>query len=261
MRRQAALLGRLQSRLIRRPAARAFGRLSARDWGSTGPAILVQTCDPFVYFDLLTASSRANRAFCRRHGIAYAAFIGIKRGFHSWQAAFNRIVLLQEYLEQGYEGWVLYLDADAFVADPIWDVRAYLADKSEFAAVLTPGGENVPDWAVNDGVGFFNLRDPACAQLIDAWYRAFMAVPDAALRAASHWGLTTNDQDMLQAILRDQTDLRERVFLESPALINAREAQLVRQVLRAQEPDLQARRRVIEREVAAVLAAMPATRG
>ena len=246
--------------LIGRPVARTLGRLSAREWGSTGPAILLQTCDPFVYFDLLGASSRANRAFCRRHDIAYAAFIGVKRGFHPWQAAFNRIVLLHEYLEQGYDGWVLYLDADAFVADPDWDLRGYLADKSDFAAVLTLSGEHVPDWAVNDGVGFFNLHDPACADLIIAWYRAFMAIGDAQLRGASYWGLTANDQDLLQAILRHSPSLSARVFLESPALINSREARYIRQVLRAQEPDLVARRRAIEREVAACFTSSHAAR-
>ncbi len=250
-----SLLGRTRARLIDRRKARAQGRLAARDWGSSGPAILLQTCDPFVYFDLLAASSRANRAFCQRHGIAYAAFVGIKRGFHPWQAMFNRILLLQEYLEQGYTGWILYLDADAFVADLAWDVRGYLADKADYAAVMTPGGEAVADWAVNDGVGFFNLRDPACRHLIAAWHRAFMEISDSALRAAAQWELIRNDQDLLQDVLREDRGLRTRVFLESPARINSRSASLIRQVLRAQEPDMLARRRAIEAEVEMALRA------
>jgi hypothetical protein len=247
------LIDNVRTRLIKRPAARAAGRLSARDWGSTGPAILLQTCDPFRYFDLLAASSAVNRAFCERQGLAYAAFIGIKRGFHSWHAAFNRILLLHEYMEQGYEGWILYLDADAFVADLDWDVRAYLRGKAEFSAVLAPSGEDVPDWAVNDGVGFFNLRHPSCRKLVAAWHRRFMEVPDTILRTAAHWDLLPNDQDMLQAILRDDPALRAPIFLEAPALINAREARLIRQVLRAQEPDLHTRRQIIEAEAQAVL--------
>jgi len=229
------------------------GRLSARDWGGTGPVILVQTCDPFVYFDILVASSRANRAFCERHGIAYAAFVGIKRGFHPWQATFNRVVLLAEYMEQGYAGWVLYLDADAVVAAPDWDIRAYLAGKSEHAAILTPGDEGAPDWAVNAGVGFFNLGHPGGRRLIEAWSAAFACLDDAALRAAGRWDLVTNDQDMLQAILRDDPALRAQVFLESPARINAREASLIRQVLRAQEPDMAARVRAVEAEAETAL--------
>lgn len=208
--------------------------------------MLVQTCDPFVYFDMLVASSRANRAFCERQGIAYAAFVGVKRGFHPWQATFNRIVLLAEYMEQSYVGWVLYLDADAVVAALDWDIRAYLADKSDRAAILTPGDEGAPDWAVNAGVGIFNLGHPAGRDLIAAWNAAFARLDDAALRAAGRWDLVANDQDMLQAILRADPALRALVFLESPARINSREASLIRQVLRAQEPDMAARVRAVE---------------
>ena len=229
------------------------GRLTARDWGSTSDIILMQTCDPFAYFDFLVASSRANRAFCARHNIAYAGFVGIKRGFHPWHAAFNRILLLREYVEQGFEGWVFYLDADAVVADLDWDVRSYLRAKAEFAAVLAPAGEAVPDWQVNDGVAFFHLRHPSCRALVAAWNEAFAQVSDSELRAAGAWELTSNDQDMLQRILRDDPGLRANIFLESPSAINSREGTLVRQVLRAQEPDSQARLRVIESEAAAAL--------
>ncbi len=258
------LLGRAHARLIGRRRARAQGRLTARDWGSTADIILVQTCDPFAYFDLLVASSHANRAFCAQHGIAYAGFIGIKRGFHPWHAAFNRIVLLHEYVEQGFDGWVLYLDADAVVVDLGWDVRAYLTAKTEFAAVLVPAGEDVPDWEVNDGVAFFNLGHPRCRALIAAWNGAFAEIGDGALRGAGRWDLVRNDQDMLQDILRADPALRATVFLESPRALNSREATLIRQVLRAQEPEMAARRRAIEAEAELALrraGISPATRG
>ncbi len=214
---------------------------------------MVQTCDPFVYFDMLVASSRANRAFCQRAGLAYAAFVGIKRGFHPWQAMFNRIILLQEYLDRGYAGWVLYLDADAYVWDQGFDIGSYLAGKASHAAVLTPGGIDVPPWSVNDGVGFFNLGNAAGRQLVSLWTAAFMRITDDALRAAARWELVQNDQDLLQAILREQPGVRDQVFLERPELINAREASCIRQVLRAQAPDLGERIRTIEVEVAEAL--------
>jgi hypothetical protein len=62
-----------------------------------------------------------------------------------------------------------------------------------------------------------------------------------------------DDQAMLQGILRADAALRQAVFLESPRAVNSREASLIRQVLRAQEPDMQARRRAIEAEAAAAL--------
>ena len=244
---------RVRARLVGRRRARAQGRLSARDWGNTADIVLVQTCDPIAYFDLLVASSRANREFCARHGIAYAGFIGVKRGFHPWHAVFNRIALLREYVEQGFTGWVLYLDADALVVDLDWDVRSYLRAKAEFAAVLAPAGEDVPGWEVNDGVGFFHLGHPACRALIAAWDAEFARIGDDALRAAGRWDLVRNDQDMLQGILRADPALRAAVFLESPRFINSREASLVRQVLRAQEPNMQARCRAIEAEADSAL--------
>jgi hypothetical protein len=247
------LAERVRARLVGRRRARAQGRLSARDWGSTADIVLVQTCDPVAYFDLLVASSRANREFCARHGIAYAGFIGVKRGFHPWHAVFNRIALLREYVEQGFTGWVLYLDADALVVDLDWDVRSYLRAKAAFAAVLAPAGEDVPDWEVNDGVGFFHLGHPACRALIAAWDEAFARIGNDALRAAGRWDLVRNDQDMLQDILRADPALRAAIFLESPRVVNSREASLVRQVLRAQEPDMQARRRAIEAEADSAL--------
>ncbi len=252
MSRRTHVVQRLRDRLIERPAARRQSRITAREWDG-GFAVMVQTCDPFLYFDMLVASSRSNRVFCRRWGLAYAAFVGIKRGFHPWQAMFNRILLLQEYLEQGYGGWVLYLDADAYVWDLGFDIKRYLADKSSYAAVLTPSGIGVPAWSVNDGVAFFNLGHEAGRRLVAAWHASFMRVSDDALRAAGRWELVRNDQDMLQAILREDAWLREHVFLEATELINSREARCIRQVLRAQVAELPARVHIIESEVAEAL--------
>jgi len=58
---------------------------------------------------------------------------------------------------------------------------------------------------------------------------------------------------MTRGLARKTAALRAAVFLESPRVINSREASLVRQVLRAQEPDMRARRRAIEAEAAAAL--------
>jgi hypothetical protein len=225
--------------------------------GPSGFAVMIQSCDPFLYFDMLVASSRSNREFCRRSGVAYAAFVGVRRGFHPWQAAFNRICLLHDYVVQGFGGWVIYLDADAFVWDLDFDVRGYLSARSHNAAVLTPSGLGVPDWSVNDGVAFFNLSDPVGRCLVRAWHDAFSRVDEQELRAAGRWDLTTNDQDMLQAILRGNPWLRRHVFLERPELLNSRDGRFIRQVLRAQIPDLAARTRVVAAEAEEALWRVP----
>jgi hypothetical protein len=41
---------------------------------------LFQTADAERYFDMLSVTLPANRAFCRRHGVRLEAFIGIRRG-------------------------------------------------------------------------------------------------------------------------------------------------------------------------------------
>ena len=118
------------------------------------------------------------------------------------------------------------------------------------AAVLCASGIGVPAWSVNDGVAFFNLSSAVGRRLIRAWYEAFMRIGDAELRAAGRWDLVRNDQDMLQAILRGNPWLRAHVFLERPELLNSRDGRFIRQVLRAQVPDLAARTGVVAAEAA-----------
>jgi len=251
------LLARLAERLIHRPRRRAEGRLLAAPLALTNDVLLLQTSDPHVYFDMLCLSGRTARAFCRRHGIAYQAFIGLKRGFHPWQATFNRIVLLHELVEAGFAGWVLYLDADAYVADLDFDLRRYLADKASYAAILTPIAPGAAWWDINAGVALFNLGAPDGRWLIRAWYDAFTAIPDDALRADAHWNLVRNDQDLLHDILRANPRLRPLVFLQATTLINAADARFVRQVLRAQAEGMAARMAVLQAETDRIMIPNP----
>jgi hypothetical protein len=243
-----SLFARLTHRLIHRPRLRAEGRLLARPLALTNDVLLLQTSDPHVYFDMLCLSARANREYCRRHGIAYQAFIGVKRGFHPWQATYNRIPLLHELAEAGFAGWVLYLDADAYVADLDFDLRAYLADKPGFAAILTPIAPGATWWDINAGVALFNLAAPEGRWLVRQWHDAFMAITDDALRADAHWNLARNDQDLLHDILRNNEWLRPLVFLQSTELINADNSRFIRQVLRARADGLAARMQIVRLE-------------
>jgi hypothetical protein len=219
----------------------------------TNDVLMLQTSDPHVYFDMLCLSARTNREYCRRHGIAYQAFVGVKRGFHAWQATFNRIPLLHELSEAGFAGWVLYLDADAYVADLDFDLRAYLADKSRYAAILTPIKPGADWWDINAGVALFNLASAEGRWLIGRWHDAFVAITDDALRAAGRWDLVRNDQDLLHDILRGEERLRPQVFLQSTELINADSARFIRQVLRVQADGLAARMQIVRDETDRIL--------
>jgi hypothetical protein len=250
-----SILARLADRLVHRPARRTQGRRAALALGLTADVLMVQTSDPHVYFDMLCVSARTNRAYCRRHGIAYQAFIGVKRGFHPWQATFNRIPLLHELAQAGFAGWVLYLDADAYVADLAFDLRAYLADKADRAAILVPVASDVPWWDVNAGVALFNLASAEGRWLVERWRDAFAAIGDDALRAAGRWDLVRNDQDLLHDILRGNDWLRPHVFLQGADLINSHRARFIRQVLRVQADGLAARMRVVSDDADRILAA------
>src|SRR3954447_11671177 len=97
---------------------------------SKQPEVLVlQSADPYHYFDMLVETSRTVRHFCQTNGFRYQCVIGIKRGYYSWHATFNRIILLKELIASGYLGWVFYIDADAYIADQTFDLRAYLEEK------------------------------------------------------------------------------------------------------------------------------------
>jgi hypothetical protein len=248
-----SLLARLADRLMHRPRQRAEGRKLAAPLALTNDVLLMQTSDPHVYFDMLCLSARTNRAYCRRHAIAYQAFVGVKRGFHAWQATYNRIPLLQELVDAGFAGWVLYLDADAYVADLDFDLRAYLADKPAYAAILTPIAPGADWWDINAGVALFNLASAEGRWLIRQWHAAFMAIDDDALRADARWDLVRNDQDLLHDILRGNDWLRPLVFLQSTTLLNAGDSRFVRQVLRAQADGLAARMRIVQQDTDRIL--------
>ncbi len=248
-----SLLARLADRLMHRPRRRAAGRRLARPLALTNDVLLLQTSDPHVYFDMLCLSARTNRAFCRRHGIAYQAFIGIKRGFHPWQATFNRIPMLHELVAARFAGWVLYVDADAYVADLDFDLRGYLADKPAAAAILTPVAPGAAWWDINAGVALFNLASAEGRWLVARWHDAFMAITDDALRGDADWALVRNDQDLLHDILRANDWLRPHVVLQSTELINASNARFIRQVLRARADGLPERMRILRQETDRIL--------
>ncbi|WP_340316756.1 glycosyltransferase family protein [Rhizorhabdus argentea] len=214
---------------------------------------ILQTSDAFKYSRMLRATSRTAIEYCRRHGFAYESFIGIKRGFHGAQAAFNRIFLLEELAHRGYQGWALYMDADAYIYDLDFDLRAYLADKQDRSAIMaTIPGETIP-WHINSGVLFFNLGHPQSLALIAEWKRRFMALPEERLRnLLSVWD-HENDQTMLYEALDQYPTLREPVAFVDALLFNHNLGQFIRQFLNSLDGNIDSRTATIEGAVAEVL--------
>lgn len=56
---------------------------------------------------------------------------------HPWHAIFNRIYELNEYVNSGLRSWVHYMDADAYFVDFEFDLRGYVADKSQYALIAS----------------------------------------------------------------------------------------------------------------------------
>src|SRR6516164_5460781 len=127
--------------------------------------LTIQTADAELYSRILSITSRVNKIFCKRNDIEYEAFVGIKRGFYPWHACFNRIIILNELVQNGFAGWVFYLDADAYIYDLSFNIRQYLAAIHE-PFIFAPGGTSGQKWDVNDGVFLINLNAPASRKLI-----------------------------------------------------------------------------------------------
>ena len=205
--------------LLARSYARAYlGHIEKRirEWRFNEMDVLfLQTADQVKYKPVLELTSRTVVEYCSIHGFSYESFLGIYRGYHSWQATYNRIPLLRRIAESGFSGWVCYMDADAYIVDLHFDLRKYLSDKDEIAFIAATDRPGQPDrefWFVNAGVFFVNLGSRYGREIIYEWAEAFERITDRELEAARKWGDVLNDQDMLQRVLKGLS-APERAFL------------------------------------------------
>ena len=178
----------------------------------------VQTADAAVYSRFISLTSMTVREHCARQGHDYESFIGIKRGAKPWHAALNRLPILKSYVEQGYDGWIIYLDADAYIADVDFDIRSYLSAKSEFAMIAAGSGLQPPRWwDVNNGVFAINLGHPQGRLIAEQWYDELAQVPEDELAQEAKWGDVIDDQAALPKVLRQHEDAIEPVFYRDDA--------------------------------------------
>ena len=110
---------------------------------------------------MLDVTSVSVRAFCALNGYEYESFRGLKFGRRPQDATYNRIALLNEAIDAGFDGWLAFLDTDAFIVDLRFDLDAYLRRHDDRALVLRPSAPGAQDaWRVNAGVLFVNARHP-----------------------------------------------------------------------------------------------------
>ena len=216
--------------------------------------LFLQTADVAVYAPLLAESARTVRAYCARHGCAYHTFTGILRGCSPWHAALNRIPLLRAIAGMGFAGWVVYLDADAYIHDLSFDVREFLAGHAEGALVAAASGVVPPHWwDINDGVFAINLGHAGGRAVIEAWGARLDDIPEDRLRGELNWGEVADDQAMLHAVLRELPGAEAWVRIDQAYTLNYA-ARFIRQVLRAEYAGLAARLAKLRYAVARVVA-------
>lgn len=219
----------------------AAARARVREARDEGGVLFLQTADAEHYAPMLAITAAGVREYCRRHGFGYESFLGVKRGFHRWQATFNRIPMLEELVARGFTGWAVYLDADAYIQDLDFDLTAYLADKGDRAAIFATSGVTGEHWDVNAGVALINLGHPLGRELVARWSAAFAAHSDETLRGAVEWMGAGNDQDLLHKILERDEAIARAVLVEPMSLLNGPDARFIRQQLRTLGPTLEAR--------------------
>jgi hypothetical protein len=214
--------------------------------------IIFQTSDCDYYFDMLLTTSLTVKQFCARSKSRYEIYVGLKMGIHAWQATLNRIIIFNEILQRGHEGWVGYLDADAWINDLDFPIERYLADKKNFGAVLVPSGASDNWWDVNAGVLFLNFGHDAGRNIAIEWHRRLLNVWPS-IRDISGWPEGgPDDQSILQSILNDER-IPPLIFLESKKTMNSPEASFIRQFLRSQSTDFETRLNYIREEVSNVI--------
>lgn len=216
-------------------------------------AVFIQTADPFRYAQMLDITSQTVTEYCLRNNFSYESYIGVKRGFHNWQATYNRIYQLHELMQRGFPGWAIYLDADAYVVDLDFDLRAYLKDKHHYGAILTPSMATDYHWDVNAGVVLINLGHPIGRRIVQGWRDAFDRLSNGRLRDAVEWLDADSDQDFIQILLRTDPEIANNIYLQSTDLINSSYARFIRQNLRGESLDFDARMALIRNSVDEVM--------
>jgi len=172
---------------------------------------MIQTADPVRYEPFLRRCSGSNRRFCELNEFEYQAFLGIKHGGDPWHATFNRIDLLHDEIRRGYRGWILYLDADAYVFDIKFDARRYLAQRENYGLIALPVRGPVPTWDINGGILFFNTSNRFGRAILRRWKALFDIYRYALIYYSPRVAKAINDQVLLQLVLRMSARLRESV--------------------------------------------------
>ena len=215
-------------------------------------AVLIQTSDAVQYAPMLAITARTTREFCRRHGLEYRPFVGVKSGQFPWHSTYNRIHMMAELSKEQYQGWVLYLDADAYIYDLDFPILDYLKENDRFAAIAVRANPAAEFWDINAGVLFLNFGHPLGRRIASELAERFAIASRAPEFNENQWpdpDLRLDDQGLLNNALIENPRWQDSIKYEPQTLMNSLHASFVRHHLRAMTPDFEARVRSIEIEV------------
>ncbi len=226
--------------------------------------IFLQTAAGQLYCDMLKCTSIPNRIFCSLQGGEYRDYIGVKQGYYDWQATYNRIPMLMELINEGFTGWVIYADADAYVRDVNFDFGSYIRELPEKTILVAASGANKAPWDVNAGVFLLNLGDNLGIKLVQDWWRLLgRHAPERYLRSVVEpWGRLPsgdqilNDQTLLHLALQNDRELLSRTWVETASLLNYSHASFIRQEIRGHHLSEHARLAALRSGCAAALKAV-----
>lgn len=217
----------------------------------------VQTADPIFYYRMLHETSRTVRQYCILNGLQYESYVGIKRGTMPWHSAYNRVYMLKELIERGHTGWVFYLDADAYIHDMNFDVKAYIDARRQYAGIFAGFCDLRRPYDINSGGFALNLGTVIGRQLALDYWGCVDAIPDGDYNRAVVWGKDIKeDQLMLFQLLEDYVvnrGLGEHFLFEQSNESFVNQGPFIRQSLRSHSADFPARLEGIRAEVNTIL--------
>lgn len=172
---------------------------------------VIQTCDETSgYKGLMDVTREINELYCKKWGYEYVSYVGVKRGYHPWNATFNRIYLLEEILNAQDCDWVVYLDADCFVYDVNTRLEEIIfEEENQYRAFLFCRGSSDDLWDINCGSFFMNVKSSFSRPVITLWKTYFESIltDEILFRAKEPWSIASKtimiqDQSMLEAVFK-----------------------------------------------------------
>lgn len=156
--------------------------------------LVMQTCGHGKYEKILKITRSANKRWAALREFDYMSVIGVYEGGQEWLSTYNKALIVARELNASSYDLVFYMDTDAVVSNPSYDVRAMM-----HGALIAAGrGGNNGPWDINIGVALWNLRHPRAAAIVDEWVIGCKTMIESTLKGHMYG----DDQSVLHAVLR-----------------------------------------------------------